>query len=159
VVDFLASFFTLLLYSCRVRQEGEYKLWWAPSHKRMFDVSSFYRVLACKDGFPFPWMSIWLASKVPLRGVFFFLAWSATLGKILTMDILGSGMSLWSISAPCARGMGSPLTIFFSIVRLPMHYAMISSVALGCLGLCLVWLICLLVGGPVGILKVLLCGR
>jgi hypothetical protein len=71
-VDFLASFFTLLLYSCRVRQEGKNKLWWAPSHKRMFDVSSFYRVLACKDGFPFPWMSIWLASKVPLRGVFFF---------------------------------------------------------------------------------------
>ena len=72
-MDFLASFFTLLLYSCRVRQEGEYKLWWDPSHKRMFDVGSFYRVLACKDRFPFPSMSIWLTSKVPLRGFCFVL--------------------------------------------------------------------------------------
>jgi hypothetical protein len=81
VVDILASFFTLL-YSYNVRQGGEDKLWWAPSHKGIFDVS-FSRVLACKDGFPFPWKSIWW-TKVPLRVTFF--AWLAALGKILTMD-------------------------------------------------------------------------
>jgi hypothetical protein len=37
----------------------------------MFDVSSFYRVLACNDGIPFTWKSIWL-TKVPLKTFFFF---------------------------------------------------------------------------------------
>ena len=55
------------------------------SYKVMFDVSSFYNVLAFKDGFPFPSKSIW-RTKVPLRMTFF--AWSMTLGKILTMDNL-----------------------------------------------------------------------
>jgi hypothetical protein len=33
---------------------------------------------------------------------------------------------------------------FFSIVRLPVPYGMLSSIALGCPGLCLIrWLICL----------------
>jgi hypothetical protein len=52
-VDVLASFFTLL-YSYKARREREDKFWWALSHKGMFDVSSFYRVLACNDGIPFP---------------------------------------------------------------------------------------------------------
>jgi hypothetical protein len=30
------------------------KLLWAPSYKGMFDVSSFYMVLASEGGFPFP---------------------------------------------------------------------------------------------------------
>jgi hypothetical protein len=51
-VDVLTSFFTLL-YSHRVRWEGQDKLWWGPSHKWMFDISSFYNVLAFKDAFPF----------------------------------------------------------------------------------------------------------
>jgi hypothetical protein len=46
-VEVLASFFTLL-YSIRVRSEGDDKLWWTPSHKGKFDVSSFYKVLAAK---------------------------------------------------------------------------------------------------------------
>jgi hypothetical protein len=46
-VEVLASFFTLL-YSIRVRSEGDDKLWWTP-HKGKFDVSSFYKVLACKE--------------------------------------------------------------------------------------------------------------
>jgi hypothetical protein len=41
-VDALASFYTLL-YSSRVRREGEDKLSWALSHKGKFDVGSFYK--------------------------------------------------------------------------------------------------------------------
>jgi hypothetical protein len=70
----LASFFTLL-YAHGVRRDRGDKLWWTLSHKGMFNVSSFYRVLACKDGFPFCWKSIWW-TKVIL------------IGKILTMDNL-----------------------------------------------------------------------
>jgi hypothetical protein len=63
--EVLASFFTLL-YSIRVRNQGDNKLWWTPSHKGKFDVSSFYKVLACKEKDPFPWRSIW-RTKVPLK--------------------------------------------------------------------------------------------
>jgi hypothetical protein len=48
-----------------------------------FDVRSFYKVLARKDNFPFPWKSIWRI-KVPLKVAFF--AWSTALGNILTID-------------------------------------------------------------------------
>jgi hypothetical protein len=57
-VEVLASFFTLL-YSIRVRSEGDDKLWWTPSHKGKFDVSSFYKVLACNEEASVPWKSIW----------------------------------------------------------------------------------------------------
>jgi hypothetical protein len=60
-------------------------------------------------------------------------------------------MSLESIGSACARGMGSPYTIFFFIVRLFVPYGMLSLVALGCPRLCLV-------GGGCS-LRVLLCGR
>jgi hypothetical protein len=79
-----ASLFTLL-YSIRVRSEVEDKLWWTPSHKGEFDVRSFYKVLACEDEALFPWKSIW-RTKVSLKLALF--AWSATLGKILTLDNL-----------------------------------------------------------------------
>jgi hypothetical protein len=82
--DVLASFFTLL-YSIRVGREGEDQPWWSPSHKGNFDVRSFYKVLACKEVVHFPWKSIW-RTKVPLTMAF--LAWSAALGKILTLDNL-----------------------------------------------------------------------
>lgn len=81
-MDVLVSFFTLL-YSIRVRREGEDKLWWAPSHKGKFDVRFFYKVLACKDEDPLK--SIW-RTKVPLKVAFF--AWSVALRKILTLDNL-----------------------------------------------------------------------
>jgi hypothetical protein len=48
-------------------------------------VRSFYKVLTYKEEDPFPWRSIW-RTKVPLKVVFF--AWSATLGKILTLNNL-----------------------------------------------------------------------
>jgi hypothetical protein len=82
-VEILASFFTLL-YSIRV-SEGEDKLWRTPSHKGKFDVSSFYKVFACKEEASFPRRSIWW-TKVPLKVAFF--AWSVALGKIFTLDNL-----------------------------------------------------------------------
>jgi hypothetical protein len=83
-VDVFASFFNLL-YSVRVKQDDVYKLWWSPSKKGLFDVSSYYSVLAGNDVTHFPWKSIW-KTKVPLREAFF--AWSVALGKILTGDDL-----------------------------------------------------------------------
>jgi hypothetical protein len=68
-VDILTSFFTLL-YSTRVDCEGEDQLWWSPSHKGKFDVRSFYKALACKEAFHFPWKSIW-RTKVLLKVAFF----------------------------------------------------------------------------------------
>jgi hypothetical protein len=52
-VDVLASFFTLL-YSIRVRSEGDAKLWRTLSNEGKFVVSSFFKVLACKEEDPFP---------------------------------------------------------------------------------------------------------
>jgi hypothetical protein len=80
----VASFFTLL-YSLQGTREGEDKIWWTPSRKGKFDVKSFYKVLAYNDAHPFPWKSIW-RTKAPVKVAFF--AWTAALGKILTMDNL-----------------------------------------------------------------------
>jgi hypothetical protein len=79
-MDIFVLFFNLL-YSIRVRRDGINKLWWPPSIKRLFNVSSYYSVLAGNNATPFPWKT-----KVPLRVAYF--AWSATLEKILTMDNL-----------------------------------------------------------------------
>jgi hypothetical protein len=67
-----------------VRRDGQNKLWWSPSKKGLFVVSS-YSVLACNDDTPFPWKSIG-QTKVPLRADY--IAWSTTLGKIFIMDNL-----------------------------------------------------------------------
>jgi len=83
-VDVLASFFSLL-YSSKVDRDGVDQLWWSPSHKGTFEVRSFYKAFACKEAVQFPWKSIW-RSKVPLKVAFF--AWTAALGKILTLDNL-----------------------------------------------------------------------
>jgi hypothetical protein len=48
-------------------------------------VKSFYQVLSTPVQSTFPWNSIWKV-KVPLRVAFF--VWTATLGKILTLDNL-----------------------------------------------------------------------
>jgi hypothetical protein len=44
-LDFFASFFRVL-YSIRVRWEGEDKFWWVSSKRELFDVRSFYSVLS-----------------------------------------------------------------------------------------------------------------
>jgi len=62
------------------------------------------------------------------------------------------------IGVGCAKGMGSPWTTFFTIVRLHAPYGMLFSAASDCLGLCLFrWLIYSLAGGRVIALRVLLC--
>jgi hypothetical protein len=52
-VEMLAFFYSLL-YSFRGRRGGVDKLWWIPSRKGIFDVRSFYKILAHKDHPSFP---------------------------------------------------------------------------------------------------------
>jgi hypothetical protein len=83
----MASFFTLL-YSFCGRREGkgrERQALMDPLLKGKFDVRSFYRVFMCNDVHPVPWKSIW-KTKAYVKVDFF--AWSAALGKILTIDNL-----------------------------------------------------------------------
>jgi hypothetical protein len=82
-VDVFTLFFNLL-YSVRVRREGKVKLWWTPSKKGLFVVSSFYNALDCNVGIH--WKSI-RRTKVPLRVGFFFPLISA-LGKIFISNNL-----------------------------------------------------------------------
>jgi hypothetical protein len=58
---------------------------WVSSKKCLFKVKSFYS-LACSGGIRFPRKSVW-CTQASSRAVFFF-AWSAALGKILTLDYL-----------------------------------------------------------------------
>jgi len=83
-VEAFASFY-MVLYLARLTREGEYKLWWVPSKKRLFAVKFFYSVMGCHDGVCLSWKSVW-RTKVPLRVTFF--GWSAALGKILIVDNL-----------------------------------------------------------------------
>jgi len=52
---------------------------------KSFEVKSFHKVLSIPIQSSFPWKSIWKV-KVSLRVAFF--VWSATLGRILTLDNL-----------------------------------------------------------------------
>jgi hypothetical protein len=47
-----------------------------------------------------------------------FLAGLAAVGKILTIDNFGSGMSLWLVGVVCVKGIRSLWIILFFIVRL-----------------------------------------
>ena len=53
----------------KMRGVGVDKLWWVPSHKGLFVVKSFYRVLSPTGVSSFPWKSIW-RSKAPPRVTF-----------------------------------------------------------------------------------------
>ena len=112
-VDVFASLFNLL-YSLRVRQEGEDKICWVLSKRQLFDIRSFYNVLVCNGGIPFLWKSIWQI-KVPLRAAFF--AWLVALEKILTMDNLRKKHVVVVDRCCICKRMRSSCTIFFSIVR------------------------------------------
>jgi len=83
-VDVFASFFRVL-YSARMRQVGEDKLWKVPSNRDLFTIRSYYSVSVLSDCSHFPWKSVW-RTEVPLRVASF--AWSATLNIILIMDNL-----------------------------------------------------------------------
>jgi hypothetical protein len=67
------------------------KLCWVPSKRGLFDVKSYYNVLVPMIALISLVRSIW-RNKALLRVAFF--AWLTVLGKILTMIILESSMSL-----------------------------------------------------------------
>ena len=79
------SSFMDLLYSTSVNGEGEDKLSWGQPNSKPFTVKQYYRFLSSHAFRSFPWKSVW-KSKVPPRVAFF--SWTATLGKILTIDNL-----------------------------------------------------------------------
>jgi hypothetical protein len=83
-VNVVSSFFELL-YSQEVRYGGEDTICWVPSKRKFFEVKSYYQVLSTPIRSNFPWKSIWTV-KAPMRVAFF--VWTATLGKILTLDSL-----------------------------------------------------------------------
>ena len=80
-VEVLASFYS----SFKFRGHLEDKLWWIPSSKGSFEVSTFYRVLSPPGSISFPWKGIW-RTKALLRVAFF--AWTAARSKIPTIDNL-----------------------------------------------------------------------
>jgi hypothetical protein len=143
-VEILASFYSLL-YSIKFRGVGEDKLWWIPSNKGSFEVSSFYRVLSAHGSLPFPWKGIW-RSKAPPRVAFF--AWTAALSKIPTIDNLRRrGMIVVNRCWLCESDEES-------VDHLLLHCGVANAlwnaflVDLGCVGLCLAQLgSCLHVGG------------
>jgi hypothetical protein len=67
------------------------RICWNPSKKKIFEVRSFFDMLSPPSArfeggrLSFPWKSIWKV-KVPFRVSFF--VWTATLGRILTLDNL-----------------------------------------------------------------------
>ena len=64
--------------------QGEDRLCWKNDSHKEFEVRLYYRALTPCVG-TFPWKSIWKV-KAPPRVAFFI--WTASLGKILTMDNL-----------------------------------------------------------------------
>ena len=110
------------------------KLWWILSHKGIFDVRSFYKILAYKDNSSFPRKSIW-RTKAPLKVAFF--AWSAALGKILTMDNLRKRQLIVVNWCCLCKLNGESVDHLFSIVRLLVHYGTLSLDVLVFPGLCL----------------------
>jgi hypothetical protein len=80
----VSSFFELL-YSQQIRHGGEDKICWTPLKRKNFEVKSYYKMRINVEPVEGPWKSIW-KSKAPPRVAFF--VWTATLGKILTMDNL-----------------------------------------------------------------------
>jgi hypothetical protein len=70
---------------------GVDRICWIPSKRMFFEVRSFFGVLSISSDryeggcSSFPWKGIWKV-KVPLRVSFF--VWTASLGKILTLDNL-----------------------------------------------------------------------
>ena len=73
-----------IVYSSKVRGVGPDKVCWKLARNGGFEVSSFY-LSFCPPSLSFPWRLVW-QSKVPPRVAFF--SWSASFGKILTIDNL-----------------------------------------------------------------------
>uniref|UniRef100_A0A2N9FJK0 Reverse transcriptase zinc-binding domain-containing protein n=1 Tax=Fagus sylvatica TaxID=28930 RepID=A0A2N9FJK0_FAGSY len=96
-LESLVSFMDLI-YGIPLRRMGEDHLCWENASNQNFVIKRYYRSLSPSSSILFPWKLIWKA-KVPPRVAFF--SWTATLGKILTIDnLLGyaqnsAGAFLW----------------------------------------------------------------
>ncbi|KAF5442537.1 hypothetical protein F2P56_035184 [Juglans regia] len=100
-MDDISAFFDLV-YSTRMSGEGEDKLYWRPSKKGVFTACSFYHSLHVHNSVSFPWKSIW-NTKAPLKAAFF--VWTATWGKILTIDNLRKrGIIVLMVRSPSTGG-------------------------------------------------------
>jgi hypothetical protein len=87
-VEELALFYRCL-YACKMRGDGEDKLWWLPLSKGMFEVKCFYRALSPRGPLSFPWKSVW-RSQTPPRVAFLF---GRRFGvRSLPWTILGGGV-------------------------------------------------------------------
>jgi hypothetical protein len=76
--------FMEVLYSTHIHRGSLDSIVWNLSTCETFEVRSFYSAMI-QPSHSFPWKSVWKA-KVPSRVAFFL--WTATLGKILTIDNL-----------------------------------------------------------------------
>jgi hypothetical protein len=74
-----------LLYSLSLRGVGEDQLCWRHAPQEGFTVKCYYQCLSPPSLWSFPWKSIWKV-KVSPRVAFF--SWTATMGRILTIDNL-----------------------------------------------------------------------
>ena len=83
-MESLSSFMDII-YGVSLRGWGKTRCVGCQLGRRGFEVSSYYRVLACGSDFSFPCSSIW-KPKVPCKVVFF--VWTVALGNILTIDNL-----------------------------------------------------------------------
>ena len=80
-----------LTHSMTFTGEGHDKLCWKSTKNKGFKVSEFYLSLFSTPDNLFPWKPMW-RSKIPPKVAFFY--WTATLGKILTLD------RLWNKGVP-----------------------------------------------------------
>ena len=81
-LESLTSFMDII-YAIPLRGTGKDHLCWERPSNKSFVVKRYYRSLSPPHSTLFPWKIIW-KTKVPPRVAFF--SWTATLGKVLTID-------------------------------------------------------------------------
>jgi len=63
-VEAVSRFFEML-YTLKVRSEGQDKMCWIPARKKSFEVKSYYKVLSSPIQSSFLWKSIWKVKVFP----------------------------------------------------------------------------------------------
>ena len=85
-LDIVETFFSMLSGNL-VRREDNYKVVWKDDKKGLFFVKSFYEVLDLGRTVIIPKKIIW-NSWVPSKVSFFFFAWEASWGRVITFNNL-----------------------------------------------------------------------
>ena len=85
-LDTVETFFSMLSGNL-VRREDNYKMVWKDDKKGLFFVKSFYEVLDLGRTVIVPKKIIW-NSWVPSKVSFFFFAWEASWGRVITFNNL-----------------------------------------------------------------------